>query len=193
MAHRLGLEVISDRMGWYERLAGYFPSNEMKRRQQMEDLLKEHETYHKWETTDYVVTYAEFSTFIFIDYLLVTSQRRGQGVGSQIVDRFKQRGKILIAEVEPVDSGQPDAAKRIEFYEKNGFRLARNIAYTRSEADGTPYSLDIYYWSPAPVSEIVILDQMAKICRQIHNFKALKYYGRLVADPEQTLDWKASH
>ena len=192
--HTLGWpkEVIGDLMGWYERLARYFPSNEMKDRQQMEDLLKEHERYHKWESSEYVVTYAEFSTFIFIDYLLVNAQRRGQGIGSQILDRFKHWGKILIVEVEPPDVGQPEAAKRVAFYEKNGFRLAKNIAYTRSEADGTPYSLDIYYWSPDPVSETVILGQMAQICRQIHNFKALKYYGRLVADPEETLDWKAT-
>lgn len=179
-------------MEWYERLSRYFPPNEMKDPEHMQDLLSHHDAYHKWETPDFVVTYAEFETFIFIDYLLVTSSHRGRGIGSQLLERFKQKGKILIVEVEPNDQDDGDKGKRIAFYEKNGFLKAENITYTRSEEDGTLYTLDIYYWSPEPVSELEILGKMATICREIHNFKALKFYGRLVAVPEEVLDWNPS-
>lgn len=178
-------------MNWYERLAGYFPPNEMKDPDHMQALLKSHHAYHKWETEDFIVTFAEFDAFIFIDYLLVTGKQRGRGIGSEVINRFKQKHKTLIVEVEPEDREDSDTQKRVAFYERNGFRKAENIQYTRSDEDGTPYSLDIYYWSPNPIEEREILRQMAHTCREIHNFMALKYYGRLVADPQEVLDWNS--
>lgn len=176
-------------MNWYERLAKYFPANEMKDPDHIQDLLSHHEAYHKLETDDYVVTYAEFPTFIFIDYLLVQSRTRGKGVGSKILDAFKKRHKPLIVEVEPSDVEEPDTQRRITFYEKNGFNKAENIVYTRSDEDGTPFTLDIYYWSPEDIAETEILHNMQHICREIHNFMAVKHYGRLLADPEEVLTW----
>lgn len=174
---------------WYEKLAGYFPEHEMKHRGQMEELLSHHDAYRKLETKDYLATYAEFPDFIFIDYLLVLPTTRGKGVGSQVLNRFKERGKTVILEVEPPDAEDDDTLRRIHFYEKNGFRKAEHIEYTRSDEDGTPYAMDIYYWPPGEVSEQAILRQMALVCREIHNFRALKYYGRIVADPEDVLNW----
>jgi hypothetical protein len=49
----------------------------MKNPQQLKELIEENDIYHKKETDDYILLYAEFPTFIFIDYLLVTSNVRG--------------------------------------------------------------------------------------------------------------------
>lgn len=176
-------------MHWYEKLAGYFPNHELKDRGQMEALLSHHEAYRKHETSDYIVTYAEFHDFIFIDYLLVFPTTRGKGIGSQVLNLFKQREKTIILEVEPPDAQDHDTLKRVRFYEKNGFRKAEHIEYTRSDEDGTPYTMDIYYWPPEEVSERAILSKMAHVCREIHNFQTLKYYGRIVADPDDVLNW----
>lgn len=176
-------------MQWYDKLSRYFPEHEMKDQGQMQDLLSHHEAYRIHETDEFVVTYAEFPNFVFIDYLLVHPKTRGQGMGGKVLNHFKAKGKNIILEVEPPDAEDTDTVRRVRFYERNGFHKAEHIEYTRSDEDGTPYTMDVYYWSPNDVSEKTILQQMAVVCREIHNFRALKYYGRLVADPDDVLGW----
>lgn len=176
-------------MEWYEKLSEYFPENEMKDEGQMRALLDHHEAYHVYHTDSVVVTYAEFRKFIFIDYLLVNPNTRGKGIGRKVLDDFKQTGKVIFLEVEPPEGEDTDTVRRIEFYERNGFRKAEHIEYTRSDEDGELLTMDIYYWPPDDVSEKTILEQMSTVCREIHNFRALKYYGRLVADPVESLSW----
>lgn len=179
-------------MDWYNKLANYFPEEEMKHPGQLEELLEaDHIPYHKLETENYVVMYAEFSSFLFIDYLLVTSNLRGQGFGTKLLDRFKRRGKNIILEVEPADEDEESTIKRIRFYEHNGFQKAEHILYTRTDQDGEELSMDVWYWSPNPVSEREIMRQMAVICREIHSFKSHKYYGRVLADPDDVLEWES--
>lgn len=177
-------------MDWYEKLAEQFPVEELKNLAQMEDLLENHSAYKKLDTFDYTVTYAEFPTFIFIDYLLVNPQTRGKGTGSQVLDRFKSKRKTIIVEVEPEDAEDRDTVRRIRFYERNGFKKAERITYTRGNEDGTPLTMDIYYWPEVGVPEQRVIQHMATICREIHNFKAMKHYGRIVADPEKALLWE---
>ncbi|GMA49800.1 putative acetyltransferase YjbC [Alicyclobacillus contaminans] len=176
-------------MDWFNKLQAYFPEHEMKDEGQMRELLSHHSAYRKWETDQFVVTYAEFPDFLFIDYLLVYPGTRGHGVGSQILNRFKQKGKTIVLEVEPADAEDKDTLRRVRFYERNGFHRANHIEYTRSDDDGTSFTMDVYYWSPNEVSERTILRHMSTVCREIHNFRALKYYGRVVADPEEVLNW----
>ena len=69
-------------MNWYEKLQQYFPIEEMKSQEHMELLLKEKgDVYHKDEGPYHVMMYAEFPSFIFIDYLYVSKESRGQGLG----------------------------------------------------------------------------------------------------------------
>lgn len=177
-------------MDWYEKLVDYFPENEMKNRGQMNELLEQNTPYHKAETEEYLVTYAEFPTFIFIDYLLVNPNIRSKGIGSKILQSFKKREKTIILEVEPPDMDDSNTIRRIHFYEKNGFQKAEHILYTLTDDDGETYTMDVYYWSPKTISEQEVMREMAIICRDIHNFKAKKYYGRLVADPTEVLEWE---
>ncbi|GMA60276.1 GNAT family N-acetyltransferase [Alicyclobacillus fastidiosus] len=176
--------------GWYERLENYFPEHELKSPAQMEELFEEHPAYLREQTDEYLIIYANFEEFIFIDYLLVNPKTRGGGIGTRVINAFKQRGKTLLAEVEPATHANPDTEKRVHFYLKNGFRKAQNIDYTRETADGTSYTMDIYYWSPSSTSERDILEQMQVVCDQIHNFHAKQHYGRLPADPDDVLTWK---
>ncbi|QSO54524.1 GNAT family N-acetyltransferase [Alicyclobacillus curvatus] len=176
-------------MTFYDRLSKYFPDHELKHEGQMNELIDDHEAYKVHEEEDFVVTYAEFPEFIFIDYLLVSSKTRGKGTGTKVLDAFKKRGKTVILEVEPPDADDADTMKRIRFYEKNGFQKAEHIEYTRPDDDGTPHTMDVYYWAPDEVSEHSILKQMTTVCREIHNFRAMKYYGRLIAEPDEVLEW----
>ncbi|HZG58675.1 GNAT family N-acetyltransferase [Paenibacillus sp.] len=177
-------------MEWYEKLNDYFPEHEMKDRNQIQDLIDEKDVYHLVETDDYIVLYAEFPTFVFIDYLLVTSQARGKGIGTKVLDRMKKKGKLILLEVEPKDDENEDTRKRLAFYYKNGFQKADRIRYVRETDQGEPYFMHILYWSPTALSQDVVMREMEKACEEIHNFRAKQYYGRLLADPEKALTWK---
>jgi GNAT superfamily N-acetyltransferase len=176
---------------WYEALESYFPESEMKHRGQMEELLEKHEAYFKHVTDDVVVTYADFPDCVFIDYLLVKPTARGRGVGGAVLDAFKRKNKIIIVEVEPEEAEDADTVRRVRFYERHGFVRADRIDYVRETQSGEPIPMDIYYWSPADVSEETILQQMATIYQEIHNFKASKYYRKPLADSDDVLTLKS--
>lgn len=176
-------------MNWYRKLNEYFPEHEMKKKGQLTDLIEDKDVYYKEETEDYLVLYAEFPDFIFIDYFLVTSNRRSKGLGSSVLERFKQKNKMILLEVEPPDNEDVDTERRLAFYQKNGFRIANHIEYTREDGDGEKFSMDILYWPAGEVSQKVIMERMALACRSIHNYRSRHYYGRVIADPDEVLNW----
>lgn len=177
-------------MDWYRRLNDYFPEEEMKQYGQLRDLIRDHDLYYKEETEDYLILYAEFDSFLFVDYLLVKETARGGGVGSRVIQKLKEKGKPILLEVEPVDPNVSDTEKRVRFYAKNGFQIADRVRYQRETDDGDTFDLNIYYWSPRSLSQRAILDMMAKACDKIHNFRSKRYYGRIQADPDKVLEWK---
>ena len=78
-------------MNWYDKLKDYFPVEEMKSKKHMELLLQEKgDVYHKDESPDHVLMYAEFDSFIFIDYIWVSPKTRGQGIGHQLIEKLKR-------------------------------------------------------------------------------------------------------
>jgi GNAT superfamily N-acetyltransferase len=175
---------------WYDRLNEYFPEEEMKHPGQMRDLIEEKDAYHKKETEDYILMYGEFSSFIFVDYLLVSAHTRGKGTGSKVLRYLKQKGKTILLEVEPIDEHDENTCKRVRFYEKNGFIKADQIVYQRETDDGDVLDMDIFYWSQENISQEEVMKKMATACEEIHNFRSKKYYGRIKADPEEVLEMK---
>lgn len=177
-------------MQWYERLNDYFPEHEMKHIGQFHALIEDKDVYHKEETEDYLLLYAEFPTFLFIDYLLIHPDTRGKGVGTKVLNQLKQKGKTILLEVEPVDREDEETVKRANFYLKNGFEKADRIQYRREDDQGEPYEMKVYYWSPEKNEpQERILDKMAKACEEIHNFRSHRFYGREVANPDEVLTW----
>ncbi|MED1792742.1 GNAT family N-acetyltransferase [Brevibacillus nitrificans] len=177
-------------MQWYERLNEYFPEHEMKDPGQFRALIEDKDVYHKEETEDYLLLYAEFEDFLFIDYLLIHPNTRGKGIGTKVLNKLKEKGKTILLEVEPVDEQDEDTVRRARFYDKNGFVEADRIKYEREDQNGEPYEMIVYYWSPDGVPQKEILENMAKACREIHNFRSHRFYGREVANPDEVLTWK---
>src|SRR5690625_665342 len=106
-------------MNWYDKLKQYFPVEEMKSKQHMETLLAEKgDVYYKEEGPLHVLMYAEFSSFLFIDYLYVSKESRGQGIGHQLIEKLKEKNKPIILEVEPFDYKDTDSSKRLRFYQR---------------------------------------------------------------------------
>ncbi|UFU00570.1 GNAT family N-acetyltransferase [Radiobacillus kanasensis] len=178
-------------MNWYEKLNKYFPVEEMKSREHMEMLLKEKgDVYYKDEGPHHVLMYAEFNEFIFIDYVYVSSQSRGQGIGHKLMEKLKAKQKPIILEVEPVDYEDSDSEKRLRFYQREGFEHAQSIGYTRrSLATNEVNPMEILYWSPEDADEETIYKQMRKMYEDIHTYKDKELYGKSYQSADEVLSY----
>lgn len=185
----LDLKQRSSVMHWYEKLNQYFPIEEMKSREHMETLLKERsEIYHKDEGPNHVLMYAELDDFVFIDYLFVSKDARGQGLGHKLIEKMKQKGKPIILEVEPVNYQDSDTGKRLHFYKREGFEHANSIGYERrSLATNEINKMEILYWAPNKESEELIYEAMRKTYNKIHTYKDQHFYGESYQPVEEVL------
>ncbi|QPC48345.1 GNAT family N-acetyltransferase [Mangrovibacillus cuniculi] len=176
-------------MDWYEKLNQYFPVEEMKSKQHMESLLKEKkDVYFKEEGPHHVLMYAEFKHFVFVDYLFVSKDARGQGLGKKLMKFLQDKNKPILLEVEPVDVNDEDTAKRLYFYKRIGFKHADKIGYERkSLATGEVTTMEILYWSPTNASEEEIYEAMKTIYEDIHTYKDEEFYKGKYEDVEQVL------
>ncbi|MEI5906533.1 GNAT family N-acetyltransferase [Bacillus spongiae] len=176
-------------MHWYDKLNQYFPVEEMKSQAHMESLLKEKgDIYHKDEGPYHVLMYVEFEEFTFIDYLFVSKDARGQGLGHKLIQKLKEKGKPIILEVEPIDYEDTDSEKRLRFYKREGFEHAKSIGYRRrSLATNEINQLEILYWSPKGESEELIFESMRKTYRLIHTYNDKKFYGTSYQPVEEVL------
>jgi Acetyltransferase (GNAT) domain len=166
-------------MNWYEKLNQYFPIEEMKSKKHMEMLLKEKaDIYHKDEGKKHVMMYAELNDFIFIDYLFVSKDARGEGLGHKLLEKLKKKGKPIILEVEPINYEDTDSEKRIRFYKREDFKHAQSIGYERrSLATNEVNKMEILYWAPNDEPEDMIYDAMIRTYNLIHTFKDKELYG----------------
>lgn len=176
-------------MHWYDKLNQYFPIEEMKSKEHMELLLEEQkELYHKDEGKNYILMYAKFDSFIFIDYLFVSKNARGQGLGHKLIEKMKKKDKPIILEVEPINYEDSDTEKRLAFYKREGFEHANSIGYRRrSLATDDVNKLEILYWSPKSESEENIFEAMKKTYELIHTYKDKQLYGEAYQDVDKVL------
>jgi GNAT superfamily N-acetyltransferase len=176
-------------MHWYQKLNHYFPIEEMKSQEHMEILLSERsDIYHKDEGPNHVLMYAELDDFIFVDYLFVSKKTRGEGLGHQLIDKLKQKGKPIILEVEPVNYEDSDTEKRLRFYKREGFEHAQSIGYkSRSIATNEVHSMEILYWSPFNESEESIFEAMRQAYSMIHSYKDFQMYGEYLQPTDEVL------
>lgn len=176
-------------MHWYEKLNKYFPVEEMKSREHMETLLKEQsDIYHKDEGPNHVLMYAELDNFVFIDYLFVSKNARGQGLGHKLMEKMKQKEKPIILEVEPINYEDSDTEKRLRYYKREGFEHANSIGYERrSLATNEVNKMEILYWAPHNESEEMIFEAMKKTYDMIHTYKDCHFYGESYEPVEEVL------
>jgi len=166
-------------MHWYDKLNQYFPVEEMKSQEHMEALLKDFpEYYHKDEGKHHVLMYVEAEDFIFVDYLFVSNEARGQGLGHQLVEKLKEKGKPIILEVEPINYKDSDTKKRLKFYQREGFKHATSIGYRRlSLATREVNAMEILYWAPNNENEDVVYQALVKTYNKIHTYNDIHFYG----------------
>lgn len=181
-------------MHWYEKLSRYFPIEEMKSREHMEGLLRDRgDIYHKDEGPHHVLMYVESDTFVFVDYLLVSREARGQGLGRRLLEDLQAKGKPILLEVEPIDHDAPDTARRQRFYARAGFRCAEGVVYRRrSLATAEIVELEILYWAPDPsVDEEDIYAHMKATYLDVHTYRDHHFYGASYQPVDEVLTFAA--
>ncbi|HSH24636.1 MAG TPA: GNAT family N-acetyltransferase [Massilibacterium sp.] len=166
-------------MNWYDLLNSYFPEEEMKDKRHFDVLLNEKgNIYKKLENDDYVVLYADFPDFLFIDYILIKEQARGKGLGKTLLNQFKQYGKPILIEVEPSTEEDPDTIKRLRFYERNHFEYVPSIQYyLRSPYAPQKQVMNIMYWANEEYSDQFIFEKMKTMYQEIYQYKDKEIYG----------------
>lgn len=179
-------------MNWYEKLSQYFPIEEMKSKEHMDILLKEKkDVYKKEEGQHHVMMYVETDDFLFIDYLFVSKDARGSGLGKKLLTALKEKKKPIILEVEPIDYDDSDTEKRMRFYSREGFTHAESIGYSRrSLATGEMTELEILYWSPENDSEESIYQKMCHTYENIHTYKDKEIYGESYQKVDEVLSYE---
>jgi GNAT superfamily N-acetyltransferase len=178
---------------YFQRLSKYFPQQELKPLDQFTDLLSQSPYYHKIETNQHILLYAEFPDFLFVDFMIVDSRYRNRGIGSQVIDQLKTKGIPIVLEVEPPDPASPDTGLRRTFYRGHDFHIADNILYRRKDKQGNPFDMDIFYWSPSgPLQDDAVLAMMTQVCNSVHNYEAMRHYGRVPAEPSKVLSLRRS-
>jgi GNAT superfamily N-acetyltransferase len=183
-------------MGWYQKLNRYFPEEEMKKKEQLDALIRENPHYKKVETDQFIILYGEYADFIFVDYILVDKKTRGQGIGKTILEDLKSKQKIIVLEVEPVDEDDPDTMKRENFYLDNGFNKALNIEYYRDVGETSPELnlMELYFWSPqGKVNEKTIRQHMITVYHDIHHFNYDEYFDRESPVPEELVQLESEN
>ncbi|PLT35614.1 N-acetyltransferase [Bacillus sp. V5-8f] len=176
-------------MHWYEKLNQYFPVEEMKSREHMETLLRERsDIYQKDESPNHVLLYVELSNFVFVDYLFISKDARGQGLGHKLIEKLKRKGKPIILEVEPMNYEDSDSEKRLHFYKREGFQHAISIGYERkSLATQENNKMEILFWAPSNESEEMIYNAMKKTYEMIHTYKDRQFYGEAYEPVDEVL------
>ncbi|WP_285767576.1 GNAT family N-acetyltransferase [Peribacillus sp. SI8-4] len=182
-------------MNWYEKLNQYFPIEEMKSKEHIDVLLEDKkEIYIKDEGPDHVLLYVEGKEFIFIDYLFVSKNSRGQGLGRKLIQKLQKKQKTILLEVEPIQENDDDSLKRLRFYKREGFKHASSITYSRkSLATKEKTPMEILYWPSAPsVGEEDVFDFMKEIYSEIHTYKDDDLYGKSYQDVDDVLSLDAN-
>ncbi|SDE44533.1 GNAT family N-acetyltransferase [Riemerella columbipharyngis] len=77
--------------------------------------------HHKDAIVGYLIIW-HLQDFVFLEHFEIFSHFRGQGLGSEVLQLLKNEYRHIVLESEP-DSLSKIAKKRIEFYQRNSFRI----------------------------------------------------------------------
>jgi len=109
-----------------------------------------------------VITYWDFTNFIYIEHLAIDKPLQGKGYGTQALQTLLEDSKLpTVVEVEiPIHLNDP-AFHRIEFYKRVGFRI-RRIPYKQP-----PYRIGDK-WLPMKLMTLGKFTTMNKVIKTIY-------------------------
>lgn len=146
------MELETNKSFWFEELQNRkkiskifnryeksFPENERRDKEQFLDLAENPDVFvflikNENETIGYSVIW-ELKDFYFLEHFEVFEEFRNQKFGEQILEALKEKFEKIILETEP-DSLSEIAARRVRFYQRNGFEIMNKDYIQPSYGEG---------------------------------------------------------
>lgn len=123
----------------FSRYEKTFPEDERRSKEQFLDLAENPDVFvflikNKDETIGYCVIW-ELSNFYFLEHFEVFEEFRNQKFGEKILESLQEKFEKMILETEP-DSLSEIAARRLQFYQRNGFEIVEKNYLQPSYGEG---------------------------------------------------------
>lgn len=123
----------------FSRYEKTFPENERRSKEQFLDLAENPDAFvflikNEDETIGYCVIW-ELSSFYFLEHFEVFEEYRNQKFGEKILESLQEKFEKMILETEP-DSLSEIAARRLQFYQRNGFKIVEKNYLQPSYGEG---------------------------------------------------------
>lgn len=147
-----------------------FPMDQTRNEETQLFILKD-ETYHfdmilSENEFSGIITYWEYDEYIYIEHFAICSDKRGNGLGSQVLSLLKQKNKLLILEIEPPICNYTKS--RQAFYERSGFVLHQYKhtppAYRKGYANQ-----DLVIMSTGELNDKLYQTYFKRVCENILN------------------------
>lgn len=174
---------------WYKSLSEYFPPREMKSFHHMNTLKNIYpNNYIIDHTEDYVLVTFELDEIIFVEYLLVTGNKRGNGIGSKILQKLQNKDKMILLEIEYPDENNIYTIKRLNFYNRAGFSIVKWITHESDHLFVNEKSkLSIMMWGGNEIDNHYICEIIKCIYNALHAFKSNLFYDRKAQDVDEVI------
>ena len=123
----------------FSRYEKTFPENERRDKEQFLDLAEAPDAFvflikNEDETIGYSVIW-ELKDFYFLEHFEVFEEFRNQKFGEQILEALKEKFDKIVLETEP-DFLSEIAARRVRFYQRNGFEIINKDYIQPSYGEG---------------------------------------------------------
>lgn len=171
----------------YERdLSEAFPPQELKPLRNIQSMTRQGRyaplcLYENGEVIGECFLWRGNAGWALLDYLCVTRSRRNDGLGSRLIASMLERypDEVIIGESEaPEHAPNPElAARRLEFYRRNGARMAG----VDTEIFGVHYKT--LYWSATPRGDDEIRREHAALYRTSFTPEKYERYIKIPRDP----------
>ena len=123
----------------FSRYEKTFPEDERRSKEQFLDLAENPDVFvflikNEDETIGYCVIW-ELNDFYFLEHFEVFEEFRNQKFGEKILESLQEKFEKMILETEP-DSLSEIAARRLQFYQRNGFEIVEKNYLQPSYGEG---------------------------------------------------------
>lgn len=113
------------------------------------------------------LSYWVFENFMYVEHFAVDEKFRGKGTGSKMLSHLfsKIGGNVLIEVEHPTTE---EAARRIKFYERNGFRVRREFDYLQPPYGPGQEEVPLLLMTHGNVT-LENLDSIREMLREVYN------------------------
>ena len=154
----------------FSRYEKTFPEDERRSKEQFLDLAENPDVFvflikNEDETIGYCVIW-ELSNFYFLEHFEVFEEFRNQKFGEKILESLQEKFEKIVLETEP-DSLSEIAARRLQFYQRNGFEIVEKNYLQPSYGEGKS-SLHLFFMANfEPENVETLIQEIHKIVYEI--------------------------